>query len=126
MTPAYLVDTDWVIDHFSGIERVTRSVTLLPLDEPICDRFGLERGRLRQQRLTIGDFDHLIAATCLRHGLKLCSNNRRHFDMIGGLEISMAKDQRDDEDSRGGPRRPRRRELSCAALFRLRGLGCLP
>jgi tRNA(fMet)-specific endonuclease VapC len=126
---AYLVDTDWVIDHFHGVEGVTRKleefrpaglaisvvslaelyegvhysrdpargrevlarflagVTLLPLDEEICDRFGLERGRLRQRRLTVGDFDLLIAATCLCHGLTLCSNNRRHFDMVEGLEI---------------------------------------
>jgi tRNA(fMet)-specific endonuclease VapC len=60
---------------------------VLPLDERICDRFGLERGRLRQQRLTIGDFDLLIATTCLRHGLTLCSNNRRHFEVVEGLEI---------------------------------------
>ena len=129
MSLAYLVDTDWVIDHFHGAEGVTRKleglrpaglaisvislaelyegihysrdpargravlarflagVTVLPLDEEICDRFGLERGRLRQRRLTVGDFDLLIATTCLRHGLKLCSNNRRHFDMVEGLEI---------------------------------------
>src|SRR3989441_278833 len=28
------------------------------------------------------DFDLLIAATCLCHGLTLCSNNRRHFEMV--------------------------------------------
>ena len=129
MSLAYLVDTDWIIDHFHGVENVTRKleefrpaglaisvvslaelyegihysldpargrevlarfldgVTVLPLDEPICDRFGLERGRLRQQRLTVGDFDLLIAATCLRQGLTLCSNNRRHFELVEGLEI---------------------------------------
>jgi tRNA(fMet)-specific endonuclease VapC len=126
---AYLIDTDRVIDHFHGVESITRKLeelrpaglaisvvslaelfegihysrdpgrgreilarflaglTVLPLDEEICDRFGLERGRLRQQRLTVGDFDLLIAATCLRHGLTLCSNNRRHFEMVEGLEI---------------------------------------
>lgn len=129
MSLAYLVDTDWVIDHFHGVEGVTRKleelrpaglgisivslaelyegihysrdaargrevltrfldgVTVLPLDEGICDRFGLERGRLRQQRQSVGDFDLLIAATCLRHGLRLCSNNRRHFEIVEGLEI---------------------------------------
>jgi len=126
---AYLVDTDWVIDHFHGVESVTRKleefrpagmaisvvslaelyegihysrdparsrevlarfldgVTVLPVDDAICDRFGLERGRLRQQRLTVSDFDLLIAVTCLRHGITLCSNNRRHYEMVKGLEI---------------------------------------
>jgi predicted nucleic acid-binding protein len=53
------------------LARFLEGVTVLSLDEGICDRFGLERGRLRQQRLAVGDFDLLIAATCLRHGLKL-------------------------------------------------------
>lgn len=129
MSLAYLVDTDWVIDHFHGVETVTRKldelrpaglaisivslaelyegihysrdpdkgravlarfltgVTVLPLDEEVCDRFGLERGRLRQRRVTVGDFDLLIAATGLRHQPTLCSNNRRHFEMVEGLEI---------------------------------------
>lgn len=91
MSLAYLVDTDWIIDHFNGIEPITRrleesraaglaisvislaelyegvhyahdpvqskavlsrflkGVTLLPVDEDVCDIFGRERGRLRQQ-----------------------------------------------------------------------------
>lgn len=60
---------------------------MLPLDAEICDRFGLERGRLRQQRLTVGDFDRLIAVTCLRYGRTLCSNNRRRLEMVQELEI---------------------------------------
>ncbi len=24
MTPTYLVDTDWIIDHFNGVETITR------------------------------------------------------------------------------------------------------
>lgn len=129
MSLAYLVDTDWIIDHFHGVASITRKleeprpaglaisvislaelyegihysrdpvrgravlarflagVSALPVDEAVCDRFGRERGRLRQQRQTVGDFDLLIAATCLRHGLTLCSNNRRHFEMVEGLQI---------------------------------------
>jgi len=89
---AYVIDTDWIIDHFNGIEAVTRrlaelqagglavsiislaelaegvhysrdparsravlarfvaGVTVLPIDDEVCDVFGRERGRLRQQR----------------------------------------------------------------------------
>ncbi len=130
MSLAYLVDTDWIIDHFNGIEPITRrleasraaglaisvislaelyegvhyardpaksktvlsrfleGVTVLPVDEDVCAIFGRERGRLRQQGKSIGDFDLLIAATCLRHGLVLCSNNRRHFEQVEGLQIT--------------------------------------
>lgn len=129
MNPAYIIDTDWIIDHLNGIDAVTRrldefrpaglavsivslaelsegvhysrdparsravlarflaGVTVLPIDDEVCDIFGRERGKLRQQRRSIGDFDLLIAATCLRHDLTLCSNNRRHFAMVEELRI---------------------------------------
>ena len=129
MTARYLLDTDWVIDHFNGIALVTRrleelrsaglalsvislaelsegvhyardpaesrrvlsrfvaAVTVVPVDEEVCDIFGRERGRLRQQGRTVGDFDLLIAATGLRHGLIICTNNRRHFEMVDGVRL---------------------------------------
>ncbi len=129
MSLAYLVDTDWIIDHFNQVESITRKleelwpaglaisiislaelyegvhysrnpaqseailqhfvagVTVLPIDEKVCRIFGRERGKLRQERKAIGDFDLLIASTCLCHGLTLCTNNRRHFEMVEGLRI---------------------------------------
>jgi predicted nucleic acid-binding protein len=129
MTLAYVVDTDWIIDHFNGIEQITRmldekkpaglaisvvplaelyegvlysrdptqskavlqrflaGVSVLPIDEEVCEVFGRERGRLRQRAMAVGDFDLLIASTCLRHDLTLCTNNRRHFEMVNGLRI---------------------------------------
>jgi tRNA(fMet)-specific endonuclease VapC len=63
------------------------SVSILPIDDEVCRIFGRERGRLRQQGLTIGDFDLMIAATCLRHRLQICTNNRRHFEAVEGLSI---------------------------------------
>jgi tRNA(fMet)-specific endonuclease VapC len=126
---SFLIDTDWVIDHFNGVTHVTRrlkelqphglglsvvsvaelwegvffsrdpkrsqetlegflsGVDLLGLDEEICKRFGQLRGSMRKRGQTIGDFDLLIAATALRHNLKLLTNNRKHFEGIAGLEI---------------------------------------
>ncbi len=52
--------------------------------------FGRERGQLRRQGRMIGDFDLLIAATCLRHDLEICTNNRRHFEVAEGLRILRA------------------------------------
>jgi tRNA(fMet)-specific endonuclease VapC len=129
MSLAYVVDTDWIIDHFNGIEQITRKldeiqpaglaisvvslaelyegvlysrnpmqskavlqrflagVSILPIDEEVCEVFGRERGRLRQRAMAVGDFDLLIASTCLRHDLTLCTNNRRHFEMVNGLRM---------------------------------------
>jgi tRNA(fMet)-specific endonuclease VapC len=60
---------------------------ILGIDEEICQIFGRERGRLRQQGRNIGDIDLFIAATCLRHNLTILSNNRRHFELVEGLEV---------------------------------------
>jgi tRNA(fMet)-specific endonuclease VapC len=129
VTARFLLDTDWVIDHFNGIAAITRrldqlrpaglalsvislaelyegvhysrdpaqsrrvllqfvaGVTVVPVDDEVCDIFGRERGRLRQQGRTVGDFDLLIGATGLRHDLTVCTNNRRHFEIIDGVRL---------------------------------------
>jgi predicted nucleic acid-binding protein len=69
------------------LRRFLAGLTVLPVEEEVCDIFGRQRGKLRRQGKMVGDFDLLIAATCLRHGLRLCTNNRRHFEMVEGLEI---------------------------------------
>lgn len=125
----FLLDTDWVIDHFNGIAAITRrreqlrpsglalsvislaelyegvhysrdppasrrvlsrfvtGLTVVPVDDEICAILGRERGRLRQLGRTVGDFDLLIAATGLRHDLTICTNNRRHFEMVDGVRL---------------------------------------
>ena len=69
------------------LSRFLSTVTVLPVDDAVCDIFGRERGKLRQQGTMIGSFDLLIAATCLRHDLGIGTNNRRHFGMVQGLRI---------------------------------------
>ena len=65
-------------------------VAILGLNQEICQIFGEENARLRKDGQVIEDFDLLIAATCLHHGLKLLTDNRRHFQRIEGLEIISA------------------------------------
>jgi hypothetical protein len=55
----FLLDIDWVIDHFNGIAAIR----------------------------TVGDFDLFIAATALRHGLTICTNDRRLFEVIDGAQL---------------------------------------
>jgi len=130
MKPAYLIDTDWIIDHFNEVERITRkleelapeglavsiislaelyegiyysrdparsernlkefldsSLTIFGITEGICTIFGKERGRLRKQGKIIGDFDLLIASTCLYHDLILLTNNRKHYEVVEELKV---------------------------------------
>jgi predicted nucleic acid-binding protein len=67
-------------DFLSGIST-------LGIEDEICKVFGKERGRLRQEKKMIGDFDLLIASTCLHYRLTLMTNNRRHYEMVDGLNI---------------------------------------
>lgn len=130
MNVSYLIDTDWIIDHFNKIEKVTRkleelapqglalsivslaelyegiyysrdpvlseealkrflapNLVILGIDERIYRIFGKERGRLRWQGRIIGDFELLIASTCLYHNLTLLTNNARHFEAVENLKI---------------------------------------
>lgn len=64
-----------------------RGVTVLGIDDETCKIFGRHRGRLRAAGKVTGDFDLLIGSTGLRHGLKVLTNNRRHFTLIDGLLI---------------------------------------
>lgn len=70
-----------------GLQEFMAHVTVLPVTEPICRRFGEIRGQLRKTRDLIGDFDTMIAATALEHDLTLLSNNLWHFDRIAGLRL---------------------------------------
>lgn len=69
------------------LEAFLSGVTILNLDEEICKRFGQLRGSMRKHGQIMGDFDLLIAATALKHNLKLLTNNRKHFAGIAGLQI---------------------------------------
>jgi tRNA(fMet)-specific endonuclease VapC len=62
-------------------------VSTLGIEDEVCKVFGKERGRLRQEKKMIGDFDLLIASTCLHHRLTLLTNNRKHYEMVDGLKI---------------------------------------
>ena len=70
-----------------GLKDFLRGVTILGLDEETCRIFGKERRRLRRTGNLPGDMDLFIGATALRHNLTVLTNNRHHFERIGGLRL---------------------------------------
>jgi tRNA(fMet)-specific endonuclease VapC len=72
-----------------ALEDFLKGVVVIGVDGRTCQLFGKERGRLRAQGKTVGDFDLLIGATALQHDLTLLTNNRRHFEMIEGIKASV-------------------------------------
>jgi len=70
-----------------GLNDFLLLVTILDVNDDICQIFGKENARLRKEGRIIEDFDLMIATTCLYYNLKLLTNNRQHFERIEGLQI---------------------------------------
>ena len=64
-----------------------RAFSVLTLDDAIVERFARIRSDLRRQGRAPTDFDLLIGATALEHGLILLTRNVRHFARIEALNI---------------------------------------
>jgi tRNA(fMet)-specific endonuclease VapC len=60
---------------------------ILGLDQGVIDVFAKERLRLRRQGNLIPDFDLLIGATAVHHGLTLLTRNQRHFGRVANLKL---------------------------------------
>ncbi len=70
-----------------ALENFLSGISILGIEDDVCKVFGRERGRLRQAKKMIGDFDLLIASTFIYHKLTLLTNNQRHYEMLDGLSI---------------------------------------
>lgn len=69
------------------LEGFLTGVSILGVDQEICQVFGKERGILRQQKKLIDNFDLLIASSAINYDLTLLTNNRKHFEVIESLKI---------------------------------------
>jgi tRNA(fMet)-specific endonuclease VapC len=62
-------------------------ICVIGIEEEVCRIFGDLRGKLRKKSLLIDDFDIVIASTAIYYGVTLCTNNRKHYDRIKGLNV---------------------------------------
>jgi tRNA(fMet)-specific endonuclease VapC len=70
-----------------ALQDFLQGVDVVGIDEETCQVFGRQRGRLRAAGKTVGDFDLIIGATALQHNVILLTNNRRHFELVEGLQL---------------------------------------
>jgi tRNA(fMet)-specific endonuclease VapC len=70
-----------------ALDDFLSGVSILGIEDEACKVFGKERGRLRQTKKMIGDLDLLIASTCLHQKVTLLTNNRKHYEVVDGLNI---------------------------------------
>ncbi|MDZ7748993.1 MAG: type II toxin-antitoxin system VapC family toxin [Halofilum sp. (in: g-proteobacteria)] len=62
-------------------------VTWLPVSQEIAERGAVIAVDLRRRGRPCGDFDPLLAATALEHGLTLVTRNTRHFEAVPGIAL---------------------------------------
>jgi predicted nucleic acid-binding protein len=73
--------------RLSQLRTYLNAFPIMPLNDPVMERFARLRSDLRSQGQLIPDFDILIAATALEYNLTLVTRNLRHFQRIPSLAI---------------------------------------
>jgi tRNA(fMet)-specific endonuclease VapC len=68
------------------VDLVCEKFTIIPISESIR-AFATEKSRLWSIGQKIADFDLLIGATAMYHGLILVTNNTKHFERIQSLRL---------------------------------------
>ena len=68
------------------VDLVCEEFTVLAISEAIR-HFATEKARLWSIGQKIADFDLLIGATAVYHGLVLVTNNTRHFERMQSLQL---------------------------------------
>jgi len=70
-------DIDEFLENFYFLDMTPRS----------CKLFGKIKADQKQKGKTFGDFDVLIASTCITHNCVLITRNIRHYRDITGLSV---------------------------------------
>lgn len=70
-----------------GVLVFLRLARILPLTRGTMREFARLKAELSHTGQLIGDFDTLIAATALHHGLTPVTRNRKHFERIPELSL---------------------------------------
>lgn len=73
------------------VEAVLKETPSLPFDLPCARRHAQLWATLEAAGNQIGAHDMMIAASCLRHGLRLATLNEREFDRVAGLKLANAR-----------------------------------
>lgn len=59
---------------------------ILPIDEPVANRWGLLSAQSQSKGRLLPTIDSLLAATALQHGLTMVSRNVNDF-LVAGLDV---------------------------------------
>ncbi|MEL6537659.1 MAG: PIN domain-containing protein, partial [Bacteroidota bacterium] len=69
-----------------ALSKLLSGLQVLPIFDSI-DMYASEKARLRKLGTPTDDFDLLIGATAVNHGMILVTNNTKHFEKIKGIRL---------------------------------------
>jgi tRNA(fMet)-specific endonuclease VapC len=72
------------VQNHKSLQNFLTGVKILPIFHAI-DLYAKEKARLRKSGISVDDFDLLIGATTLVHGLIMVTNNPTHFKYLKGI-----------------------------------------
>jgi tRNA(fMet)-specific endonuclease VapC len=73
--------------HARKLLEFIKGTELLGVGLPTSISFGEIKSRLKEGGNLIGDFDTLIASSCIVHDCTLITRNKKHFEKIPGLRV---------------------------------------
>ena len=79
--------SDHPAENIAKVHHIAANFPIIPVSEPIMERYGIMKADLVKQGQKLEDFDLVIAATALHLGYTLVTGNTRHFNRVPGLPI---------------------------------------
>jgi len=83
---AYRRDDPTPLLHFLN-DDLLMDVDVLPFDAICAEQYGMVRGRLLRQGITVPEPDLMVASVALVHNLTLVTHNTADFQNIPGLRL---------------------------------------
>jgi tRNA(fMet)-specific endonuclease VapC len=79
--------SDHPAENIAKVHHVAANFPIVPVSEPIMERYGMMKADLVKQGQSLEDFDLVTAATALLWGYPLVRETPRHFNRIPDLRI---------------------------------------
>jgi len=73
-------------------EHLLQEINVIPFDSKAAHAAVAIQNKLKEKRKTIDKADLFIAATAIANNIPLATLNRKHFDLIGNLELISSKE----------------------------------
>jgi tRNA(fMet)-specific endonuclease VapC len=79
--------SDYPVRRHREVDEFCEYVSVISINDAVINIYAAQKAKMRKLGLLIADFDLLIGATAVYHGLVLITNNTRHFERMQSLQL---------------------------------------